>query len=203
FYHPRFRRVLSSHDITFDESVFFYRLHPHRSSPVPLPPLALVSDPSPIAPLPPQVLLPQFYHPRFRRVLSSHDITFDESVFFYRLHPHRSPAPSGVSQVDPSPLVEPVKVSSDTSGPAEGGDLTPATTVTPRRSARLAVPLGFPPRPSSPPLQPVAMDSGAVGGGATGGADSWGAGSGGAGAGGPGTSQQEALSPEQLHECAV
>ncbi|CAI7911888.1 unnamed protein product [Closterium sp. NIES-54] len=35
------------------------------------------------------------------------------------------PAPSGVSQVDPSLLVEPVEVSSDTSGPAEGGDLIP------------------------------------------------------------------------------
>ncbi|CAI7909349.1 unnamed protein product [Closterium sp. NIES-53] len=34
-------------------SVCFYRLHPHRSSPVPLLPLALVSDPPPVAPLPP------------------------------------------------------------------------------------------------------------------------------------------------------
>ncbi|CAI7809521.1 unnamed protein product [Closterium sp. NIES-53] len=35
FYHPGSRRVLSSRDVTFDESVCFYRLHPHRSSPVP------------------------------------------------------------------------------------------------------------------------------------------------------------------------
>ncbi|CAI7737188.1 unnamed protein product [Closterium sp. NIES-53] len=88
------------------------------------------------------------------------------------LPPH-GPAPSGVSQVDPSPLVEPVEVSSNTSGPAEGGDPTPAATVTPRRSARLAVPPGFPPRPSSPRLQPIAVDSGGAGGGTT-----WGAGSG-------------------------
>ncbi|CAI7812515.1 unnamed protein product, partial [Closterium sp. NIES-54] len=51
FYHRSSRRVLSSKDVTFDESVCFYRLHPHRSSPVPLPPLFLV-DPSPLlAPL--------------------------------------------------------------------------------------------------------------------------------------------------------
>ncbi|CAI7761153.1 unnamed protein product [Closterium sp. NIES-54] len=168
---------------------------------MPLPPLALVSDPPPppVTPLPPQ-----------------------------------GPAPPGVSQVDPSLLVEPVKISSDTFGPAEGGDPTRAVTVTPRHSARLAVPSGFPPRPSSPPLQPVAVDSGAAGGGATGGADSGGAGSGasrlqvggtgtpgagGAGtagvggsatggtgvasAGGTGARLQETLSPERLREWAV
>ncbi|CAI7934358.1 unnamed protein product [Closterium sp. NIES-54] len=39
FYHPRERRVFSSQDVTFDESVCFYRLHPHASHPVPLAPL--------------------------------------------------------------------------------------------------------------------------------------------------------------------
>ncbi|CAI5457784.1 unnamed protein product [Closterium sp. Yama58-4] len=34
--------------------------------------------------------------------------------------PPQGPAPSGVSQVDPPPLVEPLEVTSDTSGPAEG-----------------------------------------------------------------------------------
>ncbi|CAI7854633.1 unnamed protein product [Closterium sp. NIES-54] len=48
----------------------------------------------------------QFYHPTSRRVLSSQDVTFDES----------GPAPSGVSQVDPA---EPVKVVVD-SGAARG-----------------------------------------------------------------------------------
>ncbi|CAI7818506.1 unnamed protein product [Closterium sp. NIES-54] len=146
----------------------------------------------------------RFYHPGCRRVLPSRDVTFDESICFYRLHPHRS------SPVDPPPLVEPLEVSSDTSGPAEGGDSTPAATVTPRRSARLAVPPGFPPRPSSPPLVPVAVDSGAAGGGTTGGAGSGGAvcplGTGGTrstGAGGPATSRQAALSPERLREWAV
>ncbi|CAI7786481.1 unnamed protein product [Closterium sp. NIES-53] len=47
FYHPHERRVFSSHDVTFDESVCFYRLHPHASHPVPLAPLFLVPVPSP------------------------------------------------------------------------------------------------------------------------------------------------------------
>ncbi|CAI7787742.1 unnamed protein product [Closterium sp. NIES-53] len=187
FYHPGSRRMFSSRDVTFDESVCFYRLHPHRSSPVPLPPLSLVADPPPVAPLPPP-----------------------------------GPTPLGVSQVDPPPLVEPLEVSSDTSGPAEGGHPTAADTVAPRRSARLAVHPGFPPRLSSLPLQPIAVDSGVVGGGDTGDADSEGSGSGGAashsgaggatshtgaggagGSGGAGTRRQETLSPERLREWAI
>ncbi|CAI7807118.1 unnamed protein product [Closterium sp. NIES-53] len=58
FYYPCTRRVLSSHDVTFDESVCFYRLHPHASHPVPLAPLFLVPVPPSVDPLPPQVLLP-------------------------------------------------------------------------------------------------------------------------------------------------
>ncbi|CAI7888887.1 unnamed protein product [Closterium sp. NIES-54] len=117
----------------------------------------------------------QFYHPALGRVLSSQVVTFDELVCFYRLHPHASspgPSPSGVSQVDPPPLVEPLEVSSDTSSPAEGGDPAADNTAATRRSPRLETPPGFPPRPSSPPLQPIAVDSGAAGGGDTGGADS-------------------------------
>ncbi|CAI7923404.1 unnamed protein product [Closterium sp. NIES-54] len=41
FYHPTSRRVLPSQDITFDESVPFYRLFPYRSAPPPPPPLFL------------------------------------------------------------------------------------------------------------------------------------------------------------------
>ncbi|CAI7805812.1 unnamed protein product [Closterium sp. NIES-54] len=96
----------------------------------------------------------------------------------------RGPAPSGVSQVDPLPLVEPLEVSSNTSGPGEGGDPTADDTTGTRRSLRLETPPGFQPRPSSPPLQPVVVDSGVAGGGDTGGADSGGAGSGGADSGG-------------------
>ncbi|CAI7794961.1 unnamed protein product, partial [Closterium sp. NIES-54] len=56
----------------------------------------------------------QFYHPTSRRVLSSQDVTFDES----------GPAPSGVSQVDPA---EPVEVAVD-SGAARGAEPTGAGT---------------------------------------------------------------------------
>ncbi|CAI7792229.1 unnamed protein product [Closterium sp. NIES-54] len=156
----------------------------------------------------------QFYHPRSRRVFSSHDVTFDESDCFYRLHPHASnpvplaplvlgPAPSSVSQVDPPPLVEPLEISSDSSGPAEGGDPAADDTAATHRSPRLNTPPGFPPRPSSPPPQPAAVDSGAEtagaepvgaetegegsGGAALGGVATGGAGSGGAGSGGAAT----------------
>ncbi|CAI7786232.1 unnamed protein product [Closterium sp. NIES-53] len=82
FYHPTSRRVLSSQDVTFDESVPYYRLFPYRTALLPPPPLFLVPGPPPVDPLPPQ-----------------------------------GPAPSGVSQVD---AVEPVEVAVD-SGAASGG----------------------------------------------------------------------------------
>ncbi|CAI7875852.1 unnamed protein product [Closterium sp. NIES-53] len=56
----------------------------------------------------------QFYHPTSRRVIPSHNVTFDESVPFYR-----GPAPSGVSQVDPLLGTVPVEVAVD-SGAAGG-----------------------------------------------------------------------------------
>ncbi|CAI7850363.1 unnamed protein product [Closterium sp. NIES-54] len=167
----------------------------------------------------------RFYHPATRRVLSSQDVAFDESVGYYRLPPHStspSLAPSSVSQVDPPPLVEPLEVSFDTSGPAEGGDPAADDTAATSRSPRLETPPGFPPRPSSPPLQHDAEDSGAAGGGDTEGADSRGADSGGAGSrgaesGGAGSGGAEspcgggvvgaptggARSGEQRHEAAV
>ncbi|CAI7845340.1 unnamed protein product [Closterium sp. NIES-53] len=116
-----------------------------------------------------------FYHPASRRVLFSQDVTFDKSVCFYYLHqdvssllsppplflvpgpspvdplPPQGPALSGVSQVDPPPLVEPLEVSSDTSSPAEGGDPAADDTAATHRSPRLETPPGFPPWPSSPP----------------------------------------------------
>ncbi|CAI7903635.1 unnamed protein product [Closterium sp. NIES-54] len=75
FYHPTSRRVLSSQDVTFDESVPYYRLFPYRTAPLPPPPLFLAPGPPPVDPLPPQ-----------------------------------GPAPSGVSQVD---AVEPFEVAGD------------------------------------------------------------------------------------------
>ncbi|CAI7802765.1 unnamed protein product [Closterium sp. NIES-53] len=83
FYHPTSRRFLSSQDITFDESVPYYRLFPYRTAPLPPPPLFLAPGPPPVDPLPPQ-----------------------------------GPAPSGVSQVD---AVEPVEVAVD-SGAARGAE---------------------------------------------------------------------------------
>ncbi|CAI7919629.1 unnamed protein product [Closterium sp. NIES-54] len=35
FYHPTSRRVLSSQNVTFDESVSYYRLFPYRTAPLP------------------------------------------------------------------------------------------------------------------------------------------------------------------------
>ncbi|CAI7729228.1 unnamed protein product [Closterium sp. NIES-53] len=83
FYHPTSRRVLSSQDVTFDESVPYYRLFPYRTAPLPPPPLFLAPGPPPVDPLPPQ-----------------------------------GPAPSGVSQVD---AVEPVEVAADT-GASRGAE---------------------------------------------------------------------------------
>ncbi|CAI7800717.1 unnamed protein product [Closterium sp. NIES-53] len=108
----------------------------------------------------------RFYHPATRRVLSSQDVAFDESVGYYRLPPHST------SPVPPPPLFL---------VPAEGGDPAADDTAATSRSPRLETPPGFPPRPSSPPLQHDAEDSGAAGGGDTEGADSRGADSGGAG----------------------
>ncbi|CAI7776146.1 unnamed protein product [Closterium sp. NIES-53] len=100
----------------------------------------------------------QFYHPRSCRNPS----------------PPQGLAPLGVSQVDPPFLVEPLEISSDSSGPAEGGDPAADDTAATRRSPRLETPPGFPPRPSSPPLQPIAVDTGSRGA-ASGGDDSGGA----------------------------
>ncbi|CAI7924651.1 unnamed protein product [Closterium sp. NIES-54] len=48
FYHPTSRRVLPSQDVTFDESVPFYRLFLYRSAPLPPPPLFLAPGPPPL-----------------------------------------------------------------------------------------------------------------------------------------------------------
>ncbi|CAI7742390.1 unnamed protein product [Closterium sp. NIES-53] len=84
FYHPTSRNVLPSHDVTFDESVPFYRLFPYRTAPLPPAPLFLAPGPPPVDPLPPQ-----------------------------------GPTPSGVFQVDPLPDTVPVEVNV-ASGAARG-----------------------------------------------------------------------------------
>ncbi|CAI7859383.1 unnamed protein product [Closterium sp. NIES-53] len=75
FYHPTSRRVLPSQNVTFEESVPFYRLFPYRSAPPPPSPLFLAPSPPLVDPLPPH-----------------------------------GPAPSGVSQVDPLPETAPLEV---------------------------------------------------------------------------------------------
>ncbi|CAI7867174.1 unnamed protein product [Closterium sp. NIES-54] len=155
----------------------------------------------------------QFYHPRERRVFSSQGVTFDDSVCFYRLHPHASHpvplaalflglAPSGVSRVDPPPLDEPVEISSDSSGPVDGGDPAADNTGTTRRSPPLETHPGFPPRPSSPPHQPAAA-AGDTGGEGFGVAETEGEGSGCAATGGADSGPQQhgllkTLSPQQI-----
>ncbi|CAI7796601.1 unnamed protein product [Closterium sp. NIES-53] len=121
-YHPTSRRVLPSQDVTFDESVPFYRLFPYRCAPSPPAPLFLAPSPPPVDPLLPQ-----------------------------------GPAPSGVSQVDPLPGTEPFQVAV-VSGVARGA---------------------------------------ASGGAASGGAEPGGAGSEGAGSGGaePGGAEPEGVEP--------
>ncbi|CAI7865024.1 unnamed protein product [Closterium sp. NIES-53] len=89
FNHPTLRRVLPSQDVTFDESVPFYRLCPYRSAPLPPPPHFLAPGPPPVDPLPPQ-----------------------------------GPTPSGVSQVDPPPGTVPGEFAVDSGavrGAASGG----------------------------------------------------------------------------------
>ncbi|CAI7863605.1 unnamed protein product, partial [Closterium sp. NIES-54] len=113
----------------------------------------------------------QFYHLGSRRVLSSQDVTFDDSIYFYHLHPHRtSPVPLPPLSLVPDPP------------PAQLRGVTRTLpTLWPLAAQRAWRPLcRFPPRPSSLPLQRVAVDFGAARGGDTGGADSGGAGSGGA-----------------------
>ncbi|CAI5503526.1 unnamed protein product [Closterium sp. Naga37s-1] len=153
FYHPTSRRVLSSQDVTFDESVPFYRLFPYRTAPLPPPPLFLTPGAALVDPLPPQV-----------------------------------PAPSGVSQVDP---VEPVEVAVD-SGPARGTERAEPGGAETGGAERGGAETGG------------AEPGGAVPGGAgSGGPEPGGAVPGGVGSGGPepgGAAPRGALSSQQLRD---
>ncbi|CAI7793392.1 unnamed protein product, partial [Closterium sp. NIES-53] len=166
FYHPTSRRVLSSQDVTFDESMPYYRLFPYRTAPLPPPPLFLAPGPPPVDPLPPQ-----------------------------------GPAPSGVSQVD---VVEPVEVAVD-SGATTGAEPAGA-------GSGGAVPGGAEPAGAEPG---GAASEGAEPGGTgsagaePGGAEPGGAEPGGAEPGGAGSarvasrgasSRRELLSPQELRE---
>ncbi|CAI7899254.1 unnamed protein product [Closterium sp. NIES-53] len=115
----------------------------------------------------------QFYHPRSRRIFSSQDVTFDESICYYRLHPHASHpglAPSGVSHVDPPPLVEPLEISNDSSGLAEGDDPAADDTAATHCSPRLETPLTAGAEPWGAETEDEGSGGAATGGAATGGA---------------------------------
>ncbi|CAI7867847.1 unnamed protein product [Closterium sp. NIES-53] len=147
----------------------------------------------------------QFYDPASRRVFASQDVTFDESVPFYRLFPYRTapflapgppqvdplpapgPAPLGVSQVDP-PAPAPVEVTGD-SGPAGSGNVPGGAELGGAESggAERVEPRGAEPareEPGGAASGGVASGGAASGGAASGGAASGGTASGGAASGG-------------------
>ncbi|CAI7902555.1 unnamed protein product [Closterium sp. NIES-54] len=123
-------------DVTFDESVPYYRLFPYRTASLPPPPLFLAPGPPPVDPLPPQ-----------------------------------GPAPSGVSQVD---AVEPVEVAVDSSAAtgAEPAGAGSGGAGSGGAETEGAEPGGAGTRGAEP------------GGAASGGAETWGAEPGGAATGG-------------------
>ncbi|CAI7804652.1 unnamed protein product [Closterium sp. NIES-54] len=181
FYHPTSRRVLSSQDVTFDESMPYYRLFPYRTAPLPPPSLFLAPGPPPVDPLPPQ-----------------------------------GPAPSGVSQVD---AVEPVEAAVDSSaatgaepagagsGGAEPGDAESAGAEPGGAASEGAEPGGAEPGGAE---SAGAEPGGAASAGAEpGGTEPGGAEPGGAEPGGAGSarvvsrgtsSRRELLSPQELRE---
>ncbi|CAI7854750.1 unnamed protein product [Closterium sp. NIES-53] len=173
FYHPTLRRVFPSQDVTFDESIPFYRLFPYRSAPPPPPPLFLAPGPPPVDPLPPQ-----------------------------------SPAPSGVSQVDPLPGPAPVQVAVGSgaargvaSGGAESGGEEPGGAESEGAETGGAEPGGVETRGAEP--GGADPEGGGPAGAATEGAESGGAEpQGGASSGGSaGASPRQ--SPQQLREWFV
>ncbi|CAI7876791.1 unnamed protein product [Closterium sp. NIES-53] len=159
FYHPTSHRVLSSQDVTFDESVWYYHLFPYRTASLPSLSLFLALGTPPVDPLLPQ-----------------------------------GPAPSGVSQVD---LAEPVKVAVD-SGAARGAEPAGAGTggVGPGVSVSEGAEAGGadPERVEPGGAEPRGAESGSA---EPGGAEPERAASGGP----PGVpSRREPLSPQQLRE---
>ncbi|CAI7768250.1 unnamed protein product [Closterium sp. NIES-54] len=169
FYHPTSCRVLSSQDVTFDESVPYYRLFPYRTAPLPPPPLFLAPGPPPVDPLTPQY-----------------------------------PAPSGVSQVD---AVEPVEEAANSGasrgaepGCAESGGAAPGSAESGGAGPGGAEPGGA----GSGGAEPECAEPGgaASGGAEPGAAESGGVEPAGIGPGGPSgaLSRRELPSPQELRE---
>ncbi|CAI5975030.1 unnamed protein product [Closterium sp. NIES-64] len=148
----------------------------------------------------------QFYHPSSRRVLSSQDVTFDESVPFYRLFPYRTPSlpPPPDFLVD---AVDPVEVTGDSgaaagagpggaaSGGAVRGGVGPGGAATGGAEPGGAGPEGA----TAEGAEPGGAEPGGAepGGAETGGATPWGAEPGGAvsGAAEPGGAESGAAAP--------
>ncbi|CAI7890713.1 unnamed protein product [Closterium sp. NIES-53] len=186
FYHPTSRRVLSSHYVTFDESVPYYRLFPYRTAPLPPPPLFLAPGPPPVDPLPPQ-----------------------------------GPAPSCVSQVDD---VEPFEVAVDSgattgaepAGAGSGGAGSGVAEIEGADSGGAETEGAEPEGVEPEGAEPGGSEPGGAepGGAEPGGAEPWGAEPGGTEPGGaePGgagsacvasrgaSSRREVLSPQELRE---
>ncbi|CAI7890177.1 unnamed protein product [Closterium sp. NIES-53] len=173
FYHPTSRRVLPSQDVTFDESIPFYRLFPYRSAPLPPPPTFLAPGPPLVDPLPPQ-----------------------------------GPAPSGVSQVDPPPGAVPGEVGVDSGatrgtaswgaepGAAELGGVEPGGAEPGGAETGGAKPGGA----ETEGAEPVGVEPG---GGESEGAESGGAEPQDAASSGGSAGASPRLPPQQLHEWLV
>ncbi|CAI7883352.1 unnamed protein product [Closterium sp. NIES-53] len=99
FYHPTSRRVLSSQDVTFDESVPYYRLFPYRTASLPPPPLFLAPGPPPIDPLPPQGPAPSG--------VSQHQQEFQTKLHPEAQHPQTLHAPTQHPQAPHPPTQHP------------------------------------------------------------------------------------------------
>ncbi|CAI6009026.1 unnamed protein product [Closterium sp. NIES-65] len=172
---------------------------------------------------PPDARRWQFYHPSSRRVLSSQNVTFDESVPFYRLFPYRTPSlPPPPDFLVPVDAVDPVEVTGDSgaaagaepggadSGGAVRGGAEPGGAATGGAEPGGAGPGGATAEGAEPgDAEPGGAVTGAaeLGGAESGGAESGAAEPGGAesGAAKPGVSpaaasRREPLSPQELRE---
>ncbi|CAI7844574.1 unnamed protein product [Closterium sp. NIES-54] len=173
FYHPTSCHVLPPQDVTFDESVPFYRLFPYRSAPPPPPPLFLAPGPPLVDPLLPQ-----------------------------------GPAPSCVSQLDPLPGTAPVQVVVDlgaalgvASGGAASGGAEPEGAESEGAETRGAEPGGVGIGGGEPGgAGPEGVEPG---GAALEGAESRGAEPQGAASSGGSAGASQRLSPQQLREWFV
>ncbi|CAI7834618.1 unnamed protein product [Closterium sp. NIES-53] len=163
----------------------------------------------------------QFYHPTSHRVLSSQDVTFDESIPYYCLFPYRTaplPPPAALPRArSPPDVVEPVEVASDSGasrgaepGCAASGGAAPGHAESGGAGPGGAEPGGAgsggaePRRAESRGAEPECAEPGgaASGGAEPGAAESGGVEPTGTGPGGPSgaLSRRELPSPQELHE---